>query len=119
MGGKASRCLPSGAFECLPDPAPEDGDLEKFVRLWLTEGVPFAFKDRPIVYEALREWVAALLDIFPKDVSMVGSARIGFSLAPQKQLREFTVGSSDLDLFVVSAPLFGRLSKGLVYPSNV
>src|SRR5258706_16481232 len=30
-------------------------------RLWLSEGIPFAFRTRPSVYESLRAWLSRLL----------------------------------------------------------
>lgn len=76
--------------------------------LWLTEGVPFAFTDVPSLYEQVRQWLAAKLDVHAKDISLTGSARSGYSMSPRKFAAEFN-GDSDLDLFVVSEPLFGRV----------
>ena len=76
-------------------------------RLWLSEGVPFSFKDNPGVYDAIRCWLALRLEVNPKDVNLQGSTRIGQSLAPNKFGQEVNE-ASDLDLFVVSEDLFGR-----------
>ena len=51
-------------------------------RLWLSEGIPYAFKESPILYDEIRSWLAIKLDIDPKEISMTGSGRIGQSLAP-------------------------------------
>ena len=83
---------------------------ESVVRLWLTEGIPFAFRDRPALYEALRAWLGAYLRVCPKDITLVGSARIGCSLAsPPNYGRPFNT-KSDLDLSVVSPSLFDEFS---------
>ena len=79
------------------------------LRVWLTEGIPFCFVDRPIVYRRVREHIARGLEIETNDVSMTGSARLGFSLSPYKFLAAFTPGVSDLDLFCVSEAVFARL----------
>lgn len=77
-------------------------------RLWLSEGIPFAFKDAPALYESVRAWLGVRLDVDPKEIHLTGSARIGQSLAPRKIGTSF--GShSDLDLFVVSQALFDRI----------
>ena len=93
------------AIEGLTD----DEDVRRFVRLWMVEGIPFAFRDQPVVYELLREWIADRLDVHPMDVSLVGSGRLGFSLKPQKWLQPFEPGRSDLDTFVISEWLFEGL----------
>ena len=78
------------------------------VRTWLSEGIPFAFLGRPIEYEFIRRSVSLALSIEPRAVSLTGSARIGYSLAPQKYGTAFR-DNSDLDLFAVDGSLFGSL----------
>lgn len=77
-------------------------------RQWLSEGIPYAFKDCPGIYESVRTWIAVRLDIDPKEVNLTGSARIGQSLAPQKMGKPFGNGS-DLDIFIISRELFVKL----------
>lgn len=79
-------------------------------RQWLSEGIPFAFKECPAVYESLRFWLAPKLGVMAKEISLVGSARIGWSLAPRKMGKPFD-RESDLDLFVISQRLFLLISK--------
>jgi len=97
-------------------------------RLWLSEGIPYAFSECPAVFEVLRGWLAIRLDVDPKEISLTGSARIGSSMSPGKRGSRFSV-DSDLDLFIVSETLFGKLRDefnkwtyefegGLVKPSN-
>jgi hypothetical protein len=84
---------------------------ESIVRLWLTEGIPFAFRDRPAIYEAIRAWLGARLTVCPKDITLLGSARIGYSLAPPPDYGRIFNSESDLDLSVVSQALFEELAK--------
>ena len=78
-------------------------------RLWLSEGIPFAFKARPAVYEALRIWLARRLDVQAKEITIIGSGRQGFSLSPDQNVGRPFGPQSDLDLTVISASLFQRL----------
>ncbi len=77
-------------------------------RQWLSEGIPYAFKDCPGVYESVREWMATRLDVDPKEVNLTGSARLGQSLSPNKVGKPFD-NESDLDIFIVSSNLFDKL----------
>ena len=77
-------------------------------RLWLSEGIPYAFHARPAVYEEVRFWMAARIGIDPKEISIVGSARIGQSLSPDNIGKPFG-DSSDLDFLAVSNSLFKDL----------
>lgn len=74
-------------------------------RLWLSEGIPYAFRECPAIYEAMRSWLANNLDESAKNISLVGSARLGTSLSPSKLGAPFNA-NSDLDLIVISGTLF-------------
>ena len=87
------------------------------------------FSNCPAIYEAVRFWLSTQLDVHAKEISLVGSARLGKSLAPNKLGKPFSNGESDLDLFIVSSNLFERLTKdfyrwssdyknGRIQPSN-
>lgn len=82
---------------------------DSLVRLWLTEGIPFAFRECPVVYEASRGWLGWRLELCPKDITLLGSARIGFSLSPPPEYGRAFNAKSDLDLSVISEALFRRM----------
>ena len=74
-------------------------------QLWLTEGIPAAFSDCPALYDVIRLWLGTQLQIHAKEISLVGSARIGQSLNPRTTGKPFD-NTSDLDLLAVSPRLF-------------
>ncbi|MGE6384307.1 hypothetical protein ACQKEN_01320 [Pseudomonas sp. NPDC078416] len=76
--------------------------------LWLSEGIPHAFMSSPAVYQQLRSELSRKLHIGVKDISVVGSSRMGYSLADYKFGKEFGKGS-DLDLCVVNSLLFDSI----------
>ena len=78
-------------------------------RLWISEGIPFAFRKCPGLYEEIRNWLAAGLELDAKQVSVGGSGRLGYSLAPKRWGDRYRPESSDLDFFAVSASLFESL----------
>ena len=86
-------------------------EREAFIRQWLSEGVPFAFQECPGVYEEMRTWLGRRLDVHPKEVTLIGSGRIGYSLAGGKKFGRRFDGNSDLDLVVVSTSLFSLLTQ--------
>ena len=113
----------SANLSALPNPFPTSDQVlvalgggtrrerEAFVRLWLSEGVPFSFRDCPAVFEELRSWLGYRLDVHPKEVTLIGSGRIGYSLARGDQYgREFS-DESDLDFSVISSSLFSLLAQ--------
>ena len=82
-------------------------------RLWLSEGIPHAFRKCPAVYDSVRCWLSACLrdhSVHAKDIGIVGSARLGASFVPAKLGKPFS-SASDLDLFIVSKRLFEVLKE--------
>ncbi len=56
-------------------------------------------------YFLLRQEVAKNFNVHPNEVFVVGSAKLGFSIAPNKRYRHFGE-KSDIDVVIVSAKLF-------------
>jgi len=91
-----------------------DGDEEEIYglcRLWISEGTPFIFTGEPMMYETVRGWIAKRLGIHPKEVTLVGSARIGYSLSPPPRLGTAFGSHSDIDLVAISQDLFSRFES--------
>lgn len=114
----------------LVDAAVKGGEQSKvaIARLWLSEGIPYAFRNIPALYESVRGWLGTRIGVDPKEIHLTGSARIGQSLTPMKIGAMFG-DHSDLDIFIVSNNLFERMKAdfnhwsyefegGLVQPSN-
>lgn len=82
------------------------------VRRHIIHGSCFALTDA--AYHDLRSKVSAQYDLHPNHVLVVGSGKLGFSIAPQKQYRHFG-DTSDVDVVVVSDILFDALWKSVHY----
>lgn len=82
-----------------------DTDMSYVWRTWVAQGIPKLFEHNPLQFEELRKWLADQLSVSPLEIGLVGSARVGFSLAPKKY--GTVLGNhSDLDLLVVSSQVF-------------
>ena len=88
------------------------GDVasEAVAQLWMSEGIPYAFRECPAIYVSLRTWLGRRLRIHPNTIGLTGSGRIGQSLNPRQIGTPFRP-CSDLDLLVVSSELFARLTR--------
>lgn len=101
---------------------PEESDLANRIAnfqedpLTLTDGIVFqkyiAFGDsyiiNPDLYFELKSDISIKFGIHSTQVILVGSAKLGFSIAPKKRYQHFG-DESDLDVAVVSQDLFDRL----------
>lgn len=63
-------------------------------------------------YFLLRLMVAKKFEVHPNEVLIVGSAKLGFSIAPRKQFRSFG-DTSDIDVVIVSEKLFNSVWEGV------
>jgi len=101
-------------------PSPEEfKDLVKsldnhriLAKAFLLESTPFVFEKSPMKYVIFREQVADQFGIGSQDVCIVGSAKLGFSPSPHKYGTPFNE-TSDVDVVVISDPLFDRGSREL------
>jgi hypothetical protein len=80
-------------------------DWLRFVEDELFEGVPFVFRDAPELNDRLGEHLATGLEKDNLQFRIVGSARLGLSIAPSKFPAPFSA-ESDVDVIVVDAELF-------------
>jgi len=85
-------------------------DSEKFgiVQQWLSEGIPCCFRECPLLYEAIRGWLGRAIKIHTKEITLIGSARIGYSLAPSDDYGRPFNNRSDLDFSAISSVLFEK-----------
>lgn len=86
-------------------------------KVFLLEGTPFVFENRPMKYVIFREQVADRFDIGSQDVCIVGSAKLGYSPSAHKFGTAFAE-TSDVDVVIISEPLFYRGSKQLFETLN-
>lgn len=63
-------------------------------------------------YFDLRSEVADKYEVHPNEVLVVGSSKLGFSIAPTKRYRPFA-DTSDIDVVIISPQLFDRMWKAV------
>jgi hypothetical protein len=78
------------------------------VESYLEDEVPFVFLDKPGSYSALRASLAESFSLSKVQIFLVGSAKFGFSMSPEKFGTAFSP-HSDIDVDIVSRELFDEL----------
>jgi hypothetical protein len=99
---------PVGVFDS--DRKITNSELRRFARIILTEGIPFAFSRYPMAFEFARERAASSINVDPKQISITGSARLGYSLSPRKFGQAYDPAASDVDLFLIDQEKFSALA---------
>jgi len=75
--------------------------------------VPHAFDLNPPGWNECRDYLAHEVGAIPEQVTVVGSARFGFSLKPWNNLKSFH-DRSDIDVVVVNADIFDSIWHALL-----
>jgi hypothetical protein len=91
----------------------QEKPIPEFVQEYLFDGVPYCFKDNPNIFNTFRQTICSKFNIHPQNLTIVGSAKIGFSLSPDKYGRPFS-DASDIDVVLVSEELFQDLWLKLI-----
>jgi len=91
----------------------EGDDLAQFLRAYVMFGIPFAFQQRPLLWEAVRGWIGRRLDVRADHVHLLGSGRTGFSTSPDTFGRTFSE-TSDLDFSVIAPGLFADCERDCI-----
>lgn len=84
------------------------GEMEGFLRQWVSEGVPFAFRDIPMLYEVTRGWIGSELGVHAKQITIIGSGRLGYSLCGLPKFGKLFSMTSDFDWSVIATDLFEK-----------
>lgn len=83
----------------------QDHNIDWIIDQHLFDGLPFYSSRKPSIHHGLLHAISTGLNIGRTDIRVIGSARIGFSLSPEKFGEPFS-GFSDIDVIVVSSCLF-------------
>lgn len=71
----------------------------------------FVFRDIPLLYEQIIQYLSDLLSIESGSVKLIGSAKTGFSVSPSPNYGKIFTENSDLDFTIINEAVFGALCK--------
>ena len=91
---------------------------ESLLRHFIVNNVPFAFKDKPMLYEQLTKYVGDKLTIAASEIKLIGSAKTGFSISPDTYGKAFG-NHSDLDFSIINETVFLQLENEYLKWSNL
>lgn len=77
----------------------------------IINNTPFVFKDIPLLYEQIRQYMSDLLDVELDSIKLIGSAKTGFSISPSPNYGRIFSETSDLDFTIINEVVFGKLCK--------
>lgn len=93
--------------------------IKDIVRSELIYGLPHVYDGFSEIYYNLKERVSEFFQVHPHNVIIVGSAKLGFSVAPKKLWKPFDA-ESDIDVVIVSEKAFTEYwGKLFLFNSNI
>jgi hypothetical protein len=97
----------------------DSNEKKSLVRHFIVNNIPFTFRDRPILYEQITQYLADKLQISPNEIKLIGSAKTGFSISPPPDYGRTFGQHSDLDFSIVNEELFNILENEFNNWSNL
>src|ERR1043165_2698801 len=59
-----------------------DNERKAFLRHFIINNVPYAFKSKPLLYEQITQYLSDMLGLSTNEIKLIGSAKTGFSISP-------------------------------------
>ena len=75
----------------------------------IVNNTPFVFKDIPLLYEQIIQYLSDLLSIESGSIKLIGSAKTGFSVSPSPNYGKIFSEKSDLDFTIINEVVFEKL----------
>lgn len=77
---------------------------------YVIDNPPFAFREQPLLYDQMRQFIAIRIGLLPNDIKLIGSAKTGFSISIDEYGRPYN-SNSDFDFAIINRELFSKLCK--------
>lgn len=83
-------------------------DAATLLRHVMQNNTPYAFKDHPLIFEKVKEYLSDRFQLQHHEILLIGSAKTGYSFSPDSYGRSFSE-NSDFDFTIISESLFNLL----------
>lgn len=77
---------------------------------YVIDNPPFAFREQPLLYDQMRQFIAIRIGVLPNDIKLIGSAKTGFSISIDEYGRPYN-SNSDFDFAIINRELFSKLCE--------
>ena len=84
-------------------------EQKSYINHIIVNNRPYIYKEIPILYEQIVQFLADELELDFSDVKLIGSAKTGFSISPNPDYGKPFTEKSDIDFTIVNKELFQNL----------
>lgn len=93
-------------------------ELKSLISHVIVNNTPFIFKNVPLLYGQIVQYLSDLLNIGPESIKIIGSAKTGFSVSPPPGYGKLFSEKSDLDFTIINEDVFSELGEEYVEWKN-
>ncbi|GLJ04288.1 hypothetical protein [Bacillus sp. YKCMOAS1] len=89
---------------------------QEIIDKYLVFGTPHIYSNQEVLYYNLKQKVASFFNVNQRDIFMIGSSKLGFSISPSKLWRHIDGDpkkDSDIDLVIISDVIFDKYWKSI------
>jgi hypothetical protein len=86
-------------------------EQQSYINHLIVNNIPFAFRDIPLLYEQIIQYLADVVELDYCDIKLIGSAKTGFSISPKPNYGNPFNEKSDLDFSIINNGLFEKLKS--------
>lgn len=89
----------------------DDLEQKSYINHLIVNNVRYAFRNNPMLYENLTQYLADKLTINKNQIKLIGSAKTGFSISPNPDYGKAFSENSDLDFAIIDETIFTESVK--------
>jgi len=86
-------------------------EQKSFINHFVVNNNPYVFKDIPLLFQQIIQYLAHELELENADIKLIGSAKTGFSISPKPDYGKPFSDTSDLDFTIFNETLFLKLKN--------
>jgi len=86
-------------------------EQKSYINHFIINNNPYIFKDIPLLYQQIIQYLAEELELDNADIKLIGSAKTGFSISPKPDYGRPFSDQSDLDFTIFNESLFIKLKS--------
>jgi hypothetical protein len=86
-------------------------EQKSYINHFIINNNPYIFKDIPLLFQQVIQYLANELELENADIKLIGSAKTGFSISPKPNYGKPFSDTSDLDFTIFNESLFLKLKN--------
>lgn len=88
-----------------------ESEKQSYIVHYIVNNGTYLFREKPILFERIVQYLAENLKIPPTNIKLIGSAKTGFTISSEQYGKPYISENSDLDFSIFDEGLFDKLKN--------